>query len=212
MARLDPPLAAHTAADLHLVAGDHARRRRGQVLLVLAGHPLDLELAAAVGAGRRQPDTDHPVHPLGDRPAGVEVVGRTGLAPRPPGTGRGGVLGERRRLALGRPAAPRPGRRACARESGAAGWRAAAGRPARGARRSRVPAAQAADTAGPHRPPKRALSVPHPARHKGQTLRHDRRPQPPVSADFHVLPVPQASVRSVQVGAGLAVQDQGPPH
>jgi hypothetical protein len=32
------------------------------------------------------------------------------------------------------------------------------------------------------------------------------------NADFHVLPVPQASVRNVQVSAGLAVQDQGPPH
>jgi hypothetical protein len=39
-----------------------------------------------------------------------------------------------------------------------------------------------------------------------------RAPEQEANADFHVLPVPQASVRNVQVSAGLAVQDQGPPH
>jgi multiple sugar transport system permease protein len=55
MAQLHAPPAAKAAADLHLVAGDLARPWRGQVLLVLAGDPLDLELVAAVRADRRQP-------------------------------------------------------------------------------------------------------------------------------------------------------------
>jgi hypothetical protein len=103
MARLNPPPAAAAAANLEVVAGNHRRARRRQVFLILAGHPFHLQLVAAVRADCRQPHTDHPVDPLGDRPAGVATVGRTGLAPRPPGTGRGSVVGEWRCLALGRP-------------------------------------------------------------------------------------------------------------
>jgi hypothetical protein len=103
MARLHPPSATTAATDLDLVAGNHPRPRRRKVLLVLAGHPLQGELLAAVRAGRRQPHGDHPIDPLGDRPPRPSAIGRAGPASRPLRVAGRGVLGERRGLALGRP-------------------------------------------------------------------------------------------------------------
>jgi hypothetical protein len=104
MARLDAPAAATTTADLDLVASDHARPWwRRQILLVLAGDPLDLEQVAAVRARSGQLHGDHPVDTLGDRPPRMPPVRRTWLVARPPGVAGRGVLRERRRLALGRP-------------------------------------------------------------------------------------------------------------
>jgi hypothetical protein len=104
MARLDPAAAALAAADLHLVAADHAGLRWGKVFLVLAGDPLQPKLAAAARAGVRQRHRHHPVDPLRHWPPPVPPIGRTRLAARPPGMRGGPVLGERRGLALARPA------------------------------------------------------------------------------------------------------------
>jgi len=103
MARLDPAPTAQAAAGPEVVAGGHAGLRRGEVLLVLAGQPLNLRLGAAVRAASRQPDADHPVDPPGDRPPRSDAVGCAGLAARPSGVRAGPVLGERRGLALARP-------------------------------------------------------------------------------------------------------------
>src|SRR6266496_2081333 len=178
MTRLDSPSAAPAAADLHLVAGDHARPWRRQVLLVLAGHPLQGKLVAAMRTDRGQPDSDHPVHPLGDRPAGAPPVGRTGLASRPLGMGRRRVFGERRRLALGRP----PQRLDLAGQLPHTGLEVLVGvlQPvdllAEGGVLAFQPSqllVQPTHTANPWIAP----PVPQPARaarHRAQTLRHDR--------------------------------------
>jgi hypothetical protein len=183
MAWLDAPPAALAPADLQLVAGDHARLRRGQVLLVLAGHPFHRKLAAAVRAGRRQRHGDHPVHPLGDRPATVPPVGRTGLAPRPLGMGRGGVLGERRCLALGRP----PQLLDLGGQLAHASLELLVGplqpinlRVERGVLAFQPPKLLIQPTRATD--PWIAPPLPQPARHKGRTLRHNRRPQPPANA------------------------------
>jgi len=103
MARLHPAAAGPAAADRHLVAADLGLLGCGQVLLVLAGDPLQAKLAATPRAPRRQPDTDHPVDPTGHRPPRMPPVRLAGLAARPSGAGGGPVLGERRGLALARP-------------------------------------------------------------------------------------------------------------
>ncbi len=103
MARLDAPPAGPAAADLHLEAAHLGRLRQGQVLLVLAGDPLQAKLAATPRAHIRQPHHHDPVDPLGHRPPGMLPVRRARLAARPPRVGAGPVLGERRSLALARP-------------------------------------------------------------------------------------------------------------
>lgn len=105
MAGLHPPAALTAAPNLDLEAG-HQRPGRRQLLLVLGRHPLQRQLPAAAGAACRQPDR----HDLVDRlrirsaPVGAGAVGGAGLTPRPPGVRPRVALGERRRLALGRPA------------------------------------------------------------------------------------------------------------
>jgi hypothetical protein len=103
VAGLHPPAAGAAAADLDLEAG-HQRPGRRQLLLVLHCHPLRRQLPAAAGAACRQSDRHDLVDMLGRAPVGAGAVGRAGLTPRPLGVGHRIALGERRRLALGRPA------------------------------------------------------------------------------------------------------------
>jgi hypothetical protein len=102
---LDTSPASAAAADLDVVAADLGRRQRGEVFLVLAGHPLDAERAATVRAGLRQPNVDDPADPVGvgDWAACVVAVGRARLAARPSGARHRGALGERGGLPPGRP-------------------------------------------------------------------------------------------------------------
>jgi hypothetical protein len=92
MARLHPPPAATTAADLHPVAGRLASPWRRQVLLVLAGDALHPQLAAAVRAAPGQRHGDHPVDPLGHRPAPTPPIRPARLAARPAGLPTGASL------------------------------------------------------------------------------------------------------------------------
>ncbi len=103
MARLDAPPAGLAAADLHLIAADLCLPGWGQIFLVLAGDPLQHDLAAAARAHHRQPDTHHPVDPLGHRPPPIPPIRRARLAARPSGVAGGPVLGERRGLPFARP-------------------------------------------------------------------------------------------------------------
>jgi hypothetical protein len=102
---LDTSPAPLAAANLDVIAADLGRRQRGEVFLILAGHPLDAERAATVRAGLRQPNVDDPADPVGvgDRPARVAAVGHAHLAARPSRVRRRGALGERGGLPLGRP-------------------------------------------------------------------------------------------------------------
>jgi hypothetical protein len=104
VAGLHPPAAHAAAADPDLKAG-HERPGRRQLLLVLHRHPFQRQLPAAAGAACWQPHRNDLVDVVRwSTPVGAGAVGRAGLAPRPLGVGRGIALGERPRLALGRPA------------------------------------------------------------------------------------------------------------
>jgi hypothetical protein len=103
MAGLDPAAARLAAADLDLVAG-HQRPGGRQLLLVLQRHPFGDQHAAAAGAAPRQPHRHDLVDMPGRVPVSAGPIGRAGPAAGTLGVGRRVVLGERRGLALGRPA------------------------------------------------------------------------------------------------------------
>jgi hypothetical protein len=104
VAGLDAPPAAPAAADVHAVAGDVGGLGLGEVFLVLVGHPLVRDVAAAaVWACLGQRHVHLPIDPLGHHPTRAHPVVRPGLATRPFRIGLGAVAGKRRGLTLARP-------------------------------------------------------------------------------------------------------------
>jgi hypothetical protein len=100
---LDPPPAGPAPADVHVVADHVGRARRGEVFLVLVGHPVGLNRSAAVRTRIRQRHVHHPVDPVGHRPTRARPVAHPGLATRPLGIWCRHVPRERRGLTLARP-------------------------------------------------------------------------------------------------------------
>ena len=94
MTRLDPSPTLLAAADLEVVAGE--------VLLILAGHLLDAERAAAVRAGLGKANVDDPADlvRVGNRAACVAAVGHARLAAWPSGVQHHHAFGERGGLSL----------------------------------------------------------------------------------------------------------------